>query len=60
MVIEKMTMEIADGMMAGLLSNGTVISRLGTAVVAMMAESQDLPVLTFVFLLLRVLIYSWM
>jgi translation initiation factor eIF-2B subunit delta len=30
---------------AGLLSNGTVMSRLGTAVVAMMAESQDLPVI---------------
>jgi len=30
---------------AGLLSNGTVISRLGTAVVAMMAESQSLPVI---------------
>jgi len=30
---------------AGLLSNGSVMSRLGTAVVAMMAESQDLPVI---------------
>merc|ERR1719453_490659 len=30
---------------AGLLSNGTVMSRLGTAVVAMMAESNDLPVI---------------
>jgi len=30
---------------AGLLSNGTVISRMGTAVVAMMADSQDLPVI---------------